>query len=169
MDRIFNNFEQWRMITVTTISPLLGYFTPTRGFVFALVMMFGFNIWAGMRADGITLVRCRNFSFKKFWRALAELFLYLLIVELIFSVMTSCGDTGAALVAIKSLTYVFMYVYGQNAFKNLIIVYPRNMALRIIYHVIRLEFRRAAPSHVRSVLDRLEGEIAKNETVTEKI
>lgn len=162
MDRLFN-FEQMRMIAVTAASPLLGYFTPTGGFVCALVIMFGFNIWAGMRADGITLVRCRNFSFRKFWRALVELLLYLAIIEVIFSVMTSCGDRAAALVAVKSLTYVFMYVYAQNAFRNLILAYPRSMSLRIIYHVIRLEFRRALPSYVQQVLERLDGEISKSE------
>lgn len=167
MEKIFNNFEQLRIISVTAVSPLLGYFTPTRGFILSLVIMFSFNIWAGMRADGITLVRCKNFSFRKFWRALAELLLYLLIVEIIFSVMTNCGDKEAALVAIKSLTYVFMYVYLQNAFRNLILAYPRNMALRIIYHVIRLEFRRALPSYVQRVLERIEGEITKNEEKNE--
>lgn len=46
------NFENMRIILVTSFSPILGYFTPTKGFVFSLVMMFSFNIWAGMRADG---------------------------------------------------------------------------------------------------------------------
>jgi ABC-type transport system involved in multi-copper enzyme maturation permease subunit len=47
------NFENMRIILVTSFSPILGYFTPTKGFVFSLVMMFSFNIWAGMRADGV--------------------------------------------------------------------------------------------------------------------
>jgi len=58
-------------------SPLFGYLTPTKGFVYALVVMFAFNIWAGMRADGVAIVRCKNFSFRKFKNALCELLLYL--------------------------------------------------------------------------------------------
>ncbi len=157
MERIIN-WEQWRIITVSAVSPVLGYLTPTKGFVFALVIMFAFNIWAGMRADGVAIVRCKNFSFKKFKNALFELFLYLFIVESIFVIMKNCGDYKAAIVVVKSLTYVFMYVYLQNAFRNLIIAYPRNLALRIIYHVVRLEFTRALPSHLQPIIERLEKE-----------
>ena len=136
MDKLIT-WEHWRFITVSSISPILGYLTPTRGFVIALILMFAFNIWAGMRADGVAIVRCKNFSFKKFKNALCELLLYLFIVELIFTVMNSCGDKSAAIVAVKSLTYVFMYVYLQNAFRNLIVAYPKKLAIRVIYHVIR--------------------------------
>ena len=154
----FINWEQWRIIAISTVSPLFGYLTPTKGFVYALVVMFAFNIWAGMRADGVAIRNCKRFSFHKFKNALAELLLYVVIIHVIYSVMLQCGDDGAAMIVIKSLTYVFMYVYLQNAFRNLIIAYPQNLALRIIYHVIRLEFTRALPSHLQPIIDRLEKE-----------
>lgn len=152
------NFENYRIILISAISPILGYFTPTKGFVFSLVIMFAFNIWSGMRADGVAIVRCKNFSFRKFKNALVELFLYLFIVESIFVIMKNCGDGKAAIIVVKSLTYVFMYVYLQNSFRNMIIAYPRNLALRIIYHVIRLELTRALPSHLQPIIERLEKE-----------
>ena len=152
------NLEQWRIIVISTVSPVLGYLTPTNGFVYALVVMFAFNIWAGMRADGVAIVRCKNFSFRKFKNALCELLLYLFIVEAIFVIMKNCGDDQAAIVVVKTLTYVFMYVYLQNAFRNLIVAYPKELALRIIYHVIRLEFARALPSHLQPIIERLEKE-----------
>lgn len=152
------NLEQWRIIVISTVSPVLGYLTPTKGFVYALVVMFAFNIWAGMRADGVAIVRCKNFSFRKFKNALCELLLYLFIVEAIFVIMKNCGDDQAAIVVVKTLTYVFMYVYLQNAFRNLIVAYPKGLALRIIYHVIRLEFARALPSHLQPIIERLEKE-----------
>lgn len=152
------NWEQYRIIFVSAFSPILGYFTPTKGFALALVIMLAFNIWAGMRADGVAIVRCKNFSFRKFKNALCEFLLYLFIVEAIFVIMKNCGDENAAVIAVKSLTYVFMYVYLQNAFRNLIIAYPRNLALRIIYHVIRLEFTRALPTHLQPIIDILEKE-----------
>lgn len=157
MEKIFN-WEQWRIIAISTVSPLFGYVTPTKDFVYALVIMFAFNIWAGMRADGVAIRNCKRFSFHKFKNALAELLLYVVIIHVIYSVMSQCGDDGAAMIVIKSLTYVFMYVYLQNAFRNLIIAYPRELALRIIYHVIRLEFTRALPSHLQPIIDRLEKE-----------
>ena len=131
MERIFN-WEQWRIIAVSAMSPVLAFLTPTKGFVFALVIMFAFNVWAGMRADGVSVVRCRNFSFKKFKNALAELLLYLIISETIYSIMLNC--------------------------RNLIHAYPANKALRIIYHVIRFEFKRALPENVQKIVERVERE-----------
>ena len=161
MDKI--DWEYYRIIFVSAVSPILGYLTPTKGFVLSLVIMFAFNIWAGMRADGVAITRCKNFSFSKFKNALAELFLYLVIIEVIFAIMTTAGDAAAAVIVIKSLTYVFMYVYLQNSFRNLIHTYPRNMALRIVYHVIRLEFTRALPSHLQPILERVCKEMDKKE------
>lgn len=157
MERIIN-WEQWRIIAISTVSPLFGYLTPTKGFVYALVVMFAFNIWAGMRADGVAIGNCKRFSFHKFKNALAELLLYVVIIHVIYSVMLQCGDDGAAMIVIKSLTYVFMYVYLQNAFRNLIKAYPKEIALRIIYHVIRLEFTRALPSYWRPIIERFQKE-----------
>ena len=146
------------MIFATTASPLFAYLIPTAGFMYALVIMFAFNIWAGMRADGVAIVRCKNFSFPKFKNALCELLLYVVIIYVIYSVMWQCGDGGAAIIVIKSLTYVFMYVYLQNAFRNLIKAYPKEIALRIIYHVIRLEFTRAMPSYWQPIIERFQKE-----------
>lgn len=157
MERIFY-WEQWRIIAISTVSPVLGYLTPTKGFVYALVVMFAFNIWAGMRADGVAIVRCKNFSFRKFKNALCELLLYLFIVEAIFIIMKNCGDDQAAIVVVKSLTYIFMYVYLQNAFRNLIKAYPTKVALRIIYHVIRLEFTRVLPRYWQPIIERFQKE-----------
>lgn len=154
----FINWEQWRIISISTVSPIFGYLTPTKGFVYALVAMFAFNIWAGMRADGVAIVRCKNFSFRKFKNALCELFLYLFIMEAIFFIMKNCGDSQAAIIVVKSLTYVFMYVYLQNAFRNLIKAYPTKVALRIIYHVIRLEFTRVLPGCWQSIIERYQRE-----------
>ena len=157
MDRLFN-LEQLRIIFVTVTSSIIAYMTTTSNFIFALIIAFAFNLFAGMRADGVAIVRCKNFSFRKFKNALFELFMYLFIVETIFTIMKNCGDDNAAIIAVKSLTYVFMYVYLQNAFRNLIKAYPKKIALRIIYHVIRLEFTRALPSYWQPIIERLQKE-----------
>lgn len=146
------------MIFATTASPLFAYLTPTAGFMYALVIMFAFNIWAGMRADGVAIRNCKRFSFHKFKNALAELLLYVTIIHVIYSVMLQCDDNEAAKVVIKSLTYVFMYVYLQNAFRNLIKAYPTKVALRIIYHVIRLEFTRVLPGYWQPIIERYQRE-----------
>lgn len=152
MERL--TFEQLRLVAVSAISSLAAIVTPTSGFVLALVVMFAFNIFAGMRADGVSIIRCKNFKMKKFVNSLAELLLYLLIIETMQVILTACGDGGAALVVVKSLTYVFLYVYTCNAFRNLIIAYPNNAALRIVYHLIRLEFTRMLPDSWKPIVER---------------
>ena len=147
------NVDQIRIIFVSMFSSLLAYLTPTKGFLIALVVMFGFNIWCGMRADGVSIIRCKNFKWDKFKNALVELLLYLIIIEVVFSFMSLIGDGENSLLVIKTITYVFSYVYLQNAFKNLIIA----------YHVIRFEFKRATPTHVQGIIDRIENELDKEE------
>lgn len=161
------------MIFATSLSPILAYLTPTADFIYALVIMFAFNIWAGMRADGVSVRHCKNFRFSKFKNALVELLLYVSIIHVMYFVMLHCGDNEAAKVVIKSLTYVFMYVYLQNAFRNLIKAYPTNVALRIIYHVIRLEFTRVLPGYWQPIIERYQREhdnkiINSNEEKEEK-
>ena len=68
------------------------------------------------------------------------------------------GDKNISLIVVKTLSYIFEYVYLQNAFRNLVIAYPRRMVLHIIYHVIRLEFTRAMPEHIREIIERYERE-----------
>lgn len=155
MDKIFN-CEQWRIILATTLSPVFAYITPTVNFMYALIIMFAFNIWAGMRADGVSIIRTKNFCFSKFKNSLIELFLYISIINVIYLVISKCGDPETAKVIIKSITYVFMYAYTQNAFKNLIKAYPKIIALRIIYHVIRLEFTRMLPSYWQPIIERIQ-------------
>lgn len=46
------DWEHLRMVSASAISPVLAYYTPTKGFLLALVLAFAFNIYAGMKADG---------------------------------------------------------------------------------------------------------------------
>lgn len=70
------DWEHLRVVSASAISPVLAYYTPTKGFLLALVLAFAFNIYAGMKADGVSFTCCENFSFGKFKNALAELVLY---------------------------------------------------------------------------------------------
>jgi len=161
MDRLFT-IDHFRAWIVTALCSVLAFFTPTSGYLYTLLIMSAFNIWCGMRADGVSIKHCKRFSFEKFKNALAELLLYILINMTIFSAMTMTGDKPQALIVVKSLTYVFMYVYLQNSFKNLTLVYPKNKACRIMYHIIRLEFKEALPSRVQEAINEAEKEEENN-------
>ena len=155
--------SQIRQIGATIFSAILAFATPTEGFVLALIIAFGFNIFCGMRADGVSVVRCKNFSVSKFKNAILEMLLYVAIVYVIYGIMLGCNDGTEALFAIKMLTYIFCYVYICNAFKNLIKAYPKNVAFRVIYYILRFEFAKALPSYWRPILERLNQEFDKKE------
>jgi hypothetical protein len=72
------DWEHLRMVSASAISPVLAYYTPTKRFLLALA--FAFNIYAGMKADGVSFTCCENFSFGKFKNALAELVLYVAVI-----------------------------------------------------------------------------------------
>lgn len=155
--------SQLQQVAVTVISAILAWISPTEGFLVALVIAFGFNIFCGMRADGVSIVRCKNFSASKFKDALAELFLYASIVYVMYGIMLGCHDDSQALFVIKMLTYIFCYVYICNSFKNLIKAYPKNISFRVIYYILRFEFAKALPSYWKPILERLNAEIDRHE------
>lgn len=153
------NYEQLRLIVVGAMSSLLAIITPTKGFIVALILMAGFNIWAGMRADGVVIMTCKNFDKKKFRGALWELLLYTAIILLVRAVMWLCGDDSESMYAVKTLVYIFLYVYLQHSFRNLTIAYPTNMTLWIIYLFIRLEFVKMLPSNLKPLLEQYDKHI----------
>lgn len=66
------------------------------------------------------------------------------------------GDSEHVFIVNKTISYIFIWIYLQNGFKNLIHAYPKNRGLRIIYHLLRLEGKRALPSNVQKIIDRIE-------------
>lgn len=150
--------ESLRLFFVTAISPVLALETPTGGFIIALVAAFAFNIFCGMRADGVSVINLKKFTFSKFKNSLSELALYLIIIYYVYGTMQSMRDANEAIYIVKTLSYVFIYCYTQNGFKNLIVAHPTNVALRVIYHVIRLEFIKAFPSNIKTIIDKYSNE-----------
>lgn len=150
LDKILS-IEQLRMIVSVIGSFLLSVVTPTHSFIFALIFAAAFNILAGMRADGVVIIRCKNFSFSKFKASLWELVLYAFVIHLLFSIMLLCGDYNEGLVAVKTVTYVFCYIYLQNALKNMVKAYPKQKAWILLYLIVRLEFTRVV--HIDKIID----------------
>ncbi len=129
--------ENVRLVAVSLLSSLAAFYAPLGGTEIALFVMFAFNIFCGMRNDGISVINCRAFSMKKFGRALVEFLIYNLINVSIFTVMVHLNSVDSAIIAVKTLTYVYCYVYLQNSFRNLIRSRPKNITYRLIYHIIR--------------------------------
>lgn len=148
----------FKLNIIPAISCVASFFIDTRGFIISLIVALAFNIWAGMRADGVSIIRCKNFKMSKFTDAVFQFLLYLVVLESLFAIFKFMGDVKLGIYTAKLITYIFLYTYVQNGCKNLCIAYPRNKALRIIYYVVRFEFMKATPSYVQELIDRIERE-----------
>lgn len=115
---------------------------PTMGFVVAIILAGFFNIWCGMRSDGVTIINCKSFSWRKFVRALAEMFMFLAIIEVVALICHSMGDHDVKVYACKTVGYCIVYCYVDNGLKNLCKAYPRSRGLWLIYLFVHLDFRR---------------------------
>lgn len=134
--------EKIRLLVTVVFGMITGAVASTGGLVFALSLAWIFNMWCGMRADGITIITCKNFSWGKFLRAVTEFILLLCILELIAIITYVCGDPDIGFFACKTLNYAFIVMYLENSLKNLTKAYPKNKKIWIVYLFIRLDFKR---------------------------
>lgn len=165
MKRIMiNNFmpEQMRAIATLIVSTLAAIVSPTASMMGALTIACMFNIWAGMRADGVSVIRCRNFQWSKFSTAIYEFLLILAVIEMVRGIMFLCGDDGASMYPVKILTYAISIYYAQNGMKNLVKAYPTIRGLWILYLFIRFEWKRALPSNVSEKIAQYEEHVERN-------
>lgn len=128
----------WAMMAST----LLAVMTPTGGFLTAIVIGWAFNMWCGMRADGVTLISCRNFSWRKFLPAIIELLMYMCLIEIVAMLGYSMGDGTEIVYACKTMAYFIIYCYLDNGLKNLCKSHPTSKALWLIYLFVHMDFRR---------------------------
>lgn len=145
--------EQFRLVVYVVGSSLLAAIMPAGTFLLALSIAFAFNVWCGMRADGVIIHNCNNFRMSKFVSALKEMMLYASII-LVFSLITFyMGRQEYGRYAIEVISWVFIGAYLQNSFKNLVKAYPRSKQIMTIYLLIRLEFSKATPSNVAKKIE----------------
>ena len=128
----------WSFLTCA----ILAAVTPTGNFILAITIGCFFNVWCGMRADGVVNIRCHNFSWHKFLRAMVEFICFLVIIETISLVTTTMGDAQAGYYACKTASYCVAYVYLDNGMKNLCKAYPKSKGLWLIYLIVHLDLPR---------------------------
>jgi len=124
------------------LSSVVAAMTPTGGFVIAIVIGWVFNLWCGMRADGVTIINCSPFSWTKFRYALLELLMFLTIMEIISISGHSMGDGGEIVYACKTISYFVWYCYLKNGLRNLCKVYKDSKALWLIYLFVSIDLKR---------------------------
>lgn len=162
MERILNT-ELLRHLVVSIGAAIISYFTPTHGFITALTLAFAFNIFCGIQADKVEHRHDKGvFKFAKVWKALLEYVIYIGIMHGVYQVMHNMGDSKEGIMVAKIITYILLYGYAVNCFKNLIVAYPTNTTIRTLYHLMRLEFKRILPASISDSYDRAEQEAEKD-------
>lgn len=152
----FVKVENLRYVFVSMASVFLSVFPYTSNFILALLMLYGFNVFCGMCADGITIRNCKQFRIKKFRASLIELFIYVLIVKVVHNSVMLCDSESTAMYAARVITLILCYVYLRNSFRNLVVTYPMNIGYRIIYYTISLEFTKIMPEKLNEIIKREE-------------
>ncbi len=161
MDKVMPVIAMPQMWSVV-LSAVVAAVDPTRGFVVAIILAGFFNIWCGMRSDGVTIINCRKFSWSKFKHSIVELFVLLGVVEMIAMICHSMGDNEVKLYACKVVGYCIVYCYLDNGLKNLCKAYPKSKGLWLVYLFIHLDFRRLL--HIDELMEKYDKHTKENGT-----
>ena len=92
------------------------------------------------------MVKKKNFNTGKILLSFFYVAIYLVILLSVYIVGVKMGDVNQALFVDKFITYVFIYFYVANIFKNLRILLPNNKPISFLDYVFHLEILKRIPS-----------------------
>ncbi|MDR0823902.1 MAG: hypothetical protein LBN74_02335 [Prevotella sp.] len=134
-----------------------AYFENTDSFVYACLLAFSVNIFAGFRADHVGISfkmrRLVNFEGNKLKDSFKELFLILGITFLIKSLMDFMNLGEKSVYAVQILIAIALYYYIRNSLRNLHRAYPKIKWISVIYYLIAFEFKKLMPDSVNEAMD----------------
>lgn len=119
------------------ITALLTVIDPVKNVLVFLLIAFLFNIVMGIVAD--IHVNKASFRINKAFNAFAQLFFYGCCAVFFDFGPRLMGDAEIGETAVKWLTYIVIYFYATNIFKNATSVWPRNKAIKFIYELLSTE------------------------------
>ena len=148
---------------------VMGFINPTGGYLMALVIAFGFNIFAGLRADEVKIklqriippVFVTNFNGNKLKDSLFELLAITAITYLLKLLVELMQLEGGSAYVVQVLVAFAIYYYVTNGLRNLLKVYPKWKWARLLYHLITFKFKEFFGSDVSNIMDKVEDEVKK--------
>jgi hypothetical protein len=132
-----------RGIIIGVISSVLAYITPIYDLLICIGMSFAGNFLWGYVA-GI-VVQKESFNLKKAKVAIYEVLLYVSIVACIFIIGEKMKNQEFVLKCLSLITWVLIYFYIVNIFRNLKRLFPKSRGIFFIYFVISIEFIKHFP------------------------
>ena len=143
-----------------------GFINPTETYLMALVLAFGFNIIAGLRADEVKIklqriippVFVTNFNGNKLKDSLFELLIITVVTYLLKGLVELMRLSGGSAYVVQVLVAFAIYYYFTNGLRNLQKAYPKSKWLRLLYHLITFKFKEFFGGDVANIMDKVEDE-----------
>lgn len=119
------------------IGAMSSVLMPVRETLILLFVSFVFNIITGIITD--VHVNKAKFNLKKAFNAVSQLTFYATCVVFLNYGTTLINEENIGIVAVKWLTYIVVYFYLTNIFKNARQVYPKSQPINFIYELLSTE------------------------------
>jgi hypothetical protein len=145
---------------------VMGFINPTGSYLMALVLAFGFNIFAGLRADEVKIklqriippVFVTNFNGNKLKDSLFELLIITVVTYLLKLLVELMDVNGVSAYVVQVLVAFAIYYYFTNGLRNLQKAYPKSKWLRLLYYLITFKFKEFFGSDISNIMDKVEDE-----------
>ena len=145
---------------------VVGFINPTGSYLMALVLAFGFNIFAGLRADEVKIklqriippIYLKNFNGNKLKDSLFELLIITAVTYLLKGLVELMQLNGSSAYVVQVLVAFAIYYYFTNGLRNLQKVYPKWKWLRLLYHLITFKFKEFFGTDISNIMDKVEDE-----------
>ena len=134
MDIFLDRIKEFYWLLLTA---LFSVFSPVKHALIFLMIAFMFNIISGIITD--VHVNRAPFSLKKAFNAFTQLLFYAVCVVFLDYGARLMGDADIGITAVKWLTYIVVYFYLANIFRNARLVYPKSAAINFIYDLLSTE------------------------------
>lgn len=125
------------------LASILLYFFPIKELAIAIgiafIINFSFGIFVGV------VIQREGVKFKKAMFAFYEVAVYLVIFTTMFAVSDRMKCYQSALMAMKVLTWAWLYFYASNWSKNLKRIFPDSRGIAFFYFLLNLEFLKNIP------------------------
>lgn len=141
--RYMNGFDDIRILFVGVLSAVCSFFAPITDYVFALIIVFLFDFFAGLISS--ILVDNEKFKFSKFRKCLIDIMVYFIIITSIYAVGKFTHKSDGAIQCASGVMFVIIYYYAVNIFRNLSLLMPNNNSINFIYYVLSFEIIREYP------------------------
>lgn len=134
MDIFIEKIKELFWLVISALSSVL---MPVKETLILLFITFVFNIITGIITD--VHVNKAKFNLKKAFDAISQLTFYATCVVFLNYGASLINEQQIGVIAVKWLTYIVVYFYLTNIFKNAKQLYPKNQAISFIYELLSTE------------------------------